>query len=259
MLNNIKILVANFSIIFMVISCGINQDKKEKTILDIQKEKMPIEQALDSLKLRGKNINNFEGSFNFKLQKGKDEYELKGLVKIERGKYIWINLVYFGISMARIKITPEKFLLFEKLGSRYIDKKLSYVLKTYAPLLKYKSIENMFIGTDITEVLKGKYKIENKPYRQFLISEDNIKNNIEKSILIYKSEIMSQMMKDSKSEIKVNYVGLDDNMIPREIKAYFKKGSFSMKLEMEYINVIINQDDMKAPFEIPKGYSSMEI
>lgn len=155
---------------------------------------------------------------NTSINTSEIDMELSGDIRIEKGKQILITVRKFGITGAKVLITPNRISYYETIGNTYYDGNFSFINKKLGTTLDYEKIENLLTG-------KALYNLQDpnlSPYKS--------NNNI--------------VISDKKEDFYIEYT-FDNQM--RLLKELIKP-----LVEDHYLNIQYQGNQQKNQLEIPK-------
>ncbi len=158
---------------------------------------------------------------NTSINTSEIDMELSGDIRIEKGKQILITVRKFGITGAKVLITPNRISYYETIGNTYYDGNFSFINNKLGTTLDYEKIENLLIG-------KALYNLQESnltPYKS--------NNNI--------------LISDKKTDYLIEYT-FDNQM--RLLKELIKP-----LVEDQYLNIQYQGNQQKNQLEIPKTVS----
>jgi len=258
----IKYLIS-FLIIISLSGCNLfkksiknNENKNEKKINKIS----------EKVNLNTLNYNTFSTTFSGNYKDDKNQFPLKGILKIKKDSFIWITLrPFLGIEVARILLTPEKINYIDKLKKQYFSENYTYFKKKFGIKIDYKTAEALFSDKIVTFSNKKlsdykfnktengfNFEIQNKINQQIFVHTLFISNNF----LLKQNKLFS---KDLSKSIFVNYdkfTEINTQKFPLEITIDTKNKNSKGQIIINYKNIKTN-NTIKAKFVIPKNYKKV--
>lgn len=250
-----------FLIILTTISCNIFKKNINKKDNAFEKKILNIEKRVNSGIL---NFNTFSASFSGKYSDNKQIMPLKGLIKIEKNKFIWVTIrPFLGIEVARILLTDDSIKFINKINNQYFTEDYNYLKKQYGFSLNYNEIEAFFTNRIITfpstEELK-KYTILDNDTVITLQKESTILNqSYIHSLIIDKNYFLIENTLTQKDKLKQinliysNFTQVQTKYFPLKMIINAKNRNQNGRITIDYKNIKINTS-VSAKFTIPKNY-----
>ncbi len=178
-------------------------------------------------------------------------------LRMERGKIIWINAF---LNMIRIKITPDKVQMYNKIDQTYFDGDFSLIKQLLGIDLDFSNLENLLLGdtffkhnsSSLNQVKDNSgYKL--KPFK--LDPTLDVFYRINPFYFKMKTQEISHLKEEI--HLKVNYDDfqeINQQLIPSKMAITINEkqnNAFIIKLNLK--SVSLNQS-IRFPFKLPKGY-----
>ena len=190
--------------------------------------------------------------------------KLKASLRMVKDSVIWLSFSKIGFPIAKIMITPERVLFYEKISKTYFDGNFELISESLGADFDFQKIQNLFIGEALMNLKSEKYlvevqhnlyalkpKISNELFdTSFWINPYNFK--------LIKEEIQNPN-KDQRLTIKYDvFTEVNESLFPTgfEINAVDKKRKTF--IDVKYKNVIFDTT-MRFPFKIPNSYKKIEL
>lgn len=181
-------------------------------------------------------------------------------LRIKKGEVIWMSARILGITMAKVKITPQRVQFYEKLNKRGFDGDFRIIAEYLGEPLNFKQIEDILLGNAMEE-LDGSYafSIEQNVYkftrdgmiaRLIQLRPDNFR--VDKQQLFKKSD------QSSLSIVYSDYQKVASRTIPEEINVDAIMGEDHRKVELDYKAVEFDQP-LTFPFSFPGNVEIIEL
>lgn len=180
-------------------------------------------------------------------------------IRIQKGETILISLKKFGITGAKVLITPDRVSYYESLTGTHYDGNFSFLSDFLGTDLNYNKVENLLIGTSIFDLAEEELttKVEDGVYK--LYKEDD------KLSLIFvldglarmKQEVINQ--KGSTDKLVIDYLTYQTEnqiVLPKDllIRA-MQKHDTNLKVQYKKVNVNPN---ISFPYNIPNGSKAIK-
>ena len=183
-------------------------------------------------------------------------------IRIKKDERILVIVRFFGVTMAKAMITPEKVSYYEKINGKYFEGDYSLLSRWLGTDLDFQKVQNLFLGLTLDDLTKGRYEesVENNLYK--LKSRNN--GTTEKEFLfegnnfLLKKEILAQ--KDQGRSLEINYLSHKESskgIMPFDIsiQAWQKD---KVVLEIGY-NSVSFDESLSFSYDVPKGYEQIFI
>ncbi len=176
------------------------------------------------------------GNVDYEDQNG--SYSPTAEILIEKGKQILISIKYFGVSGAKVYLTPERASYYEILGSTYYDGDYQFISKLLGTTVSYENVENLLLGKAFYDLNEYDYTKENKDQLALKLNQFLVK-----LMLGNRNEILStEVTQDKKSDkFVLSYPSYQMNsnlFLPKEININaVQKNNIRIKIDYRKINV----------------------
>ncbi|HUH26373.1 MAG TPA: DUF4292 domain-containing protein [Flavobacterium sp.] len=176
------------------------------------------------------------GNVTYEDQNG--SYAPTAEIQMEKGKQILISIKYFGISGAKVYLTPERASYYEVLGGTYYDGTYQFISDMLGTEVRFENVENLLLG-------KAFYNLNRYDYTKEKNDQLALKLNqfLVKLILGTRNEIVSTEVTQQKSADKFvisypSYQTATNLFLPKEINIQaFQKNDIHIKIDYRKINV----------------------
>lgn len=185
-------------------------------------------------------------------------------LRIEKDKIIWLNAGVFGVSLARVKITPSKVSYYSKITNEYFDGDFSLLSDLLGTDLDFQKVQNLLLG----EVL---YNLNEAPYKvsvhdsSYVLQPKKQKELFEIFFVLDPSyfKVKSQQISQPKElrHLQIDYLSHQDvekQTLPERIKVVATEATNEVTIDLEFKNVSLN-DALRFPFKIPSGFDKIEL
>lgn len=234
-------------LIVFLSSCKVLKNTSNDSISDTKHKKLE--------KLIEKNKFKFD-DFSSKVRVIYNKQNFTAHLRMKKDSIIWISLTGpFGIEGARIKITPSRFEMIDRLNREYHNKALSYIRNYFPVELDYSMIESLITGNFLEKSIK-KQKIETKGGEYFVEGDiDNLTTNY--SLSAY-GRLINIDIKDKNSIFGLNidftnYEIVDNQTFSLRRLFSIKKLEDENVLDLKFYKIQIEKN--KYPFKVPKEYA----
>ena len=177
-------------------------------------------------------------------------------LRMERGKIIWINAF---LNMIRIKITPDKVQMYNKIDKTYFDGDFSLIKQLLGIDLDFSNLENLLLGdtffkhnSSSLNQVKDNSGYTLKPYK--LDPTLNVLYRINPFYFKMKTQEISHLKEEI--HLKVNYDDfqeINQQLIPSKMAITINEKQNNTFIKLNLKSVSLNQS-IRFPFKLPKGY-----
>lgn len=177
-------------------------------------------------------------------------------LRMERGKIIWINAF---LNMIRIKITPDKVQMYNKIDKTYFDGDFSLIKQLLGIDLDFSNLENLLLGdtffkhnSSSLNQVKDNSGYTLKPYK--LDPTLNVLYRINPFYYKMKTQEISHLKEEI--HLKVNYDDfqeINQQLIPSKMAITINEKQNNTFIKLNLKSVSLNQS-IRFPFKLPKGY-----
>ena len=165
------------------------------------------------------------------------------------------------VPIAKILMTNERFVFYEKFQKNYIDEELSQVSK----LLNLKSpvnlLQNILFGTPVIDINKSKWeRIQNSNY-YVLQSSKGIQTTLfinPKTFQLEQQRIFIPLLSSLVTFNYRNYKNIDGKIVPSEVLISYIKGNQITRVNLEYSQFDF-PEKLNFPMVIPSDYKRLNL
>ena len=181
-------------------------------------------------------------------------------LRMERGKIIWINAF---LNMIRIKITPDRVQMYNKIDKTYFDGDFSLIKQLLGIDLDFSNLENLLLGdtffkhnSSSLNQVKDNSGYTLKPYK--LDPTLNVLYRINPFYFKMKTQEISHLKEEIR--LKVNYDDfqeINQQLIPSKMAITINEKQNNTFIKLNLKSVSLNQS-IRFPFKLPKGYKLLK-
>ncbi|KGO95407.1 DUF4292 domain-containing protein [Flavobacterium enshiense] len=199
---------------------------------------------------------------NARYEDDKQTQNVTAEIRIKKDERILVIVRFFGITMAKAMITPDKVSYYEKINGKYFEGNYSLLSKWLGTDLDFQKVQNLFLGLALDDLTKGQYveALESNMYK--LKSKNN--GNTEKEFLfeganfLLKKEILTQ--KTEGRSLEIDYLTHKDSpkgIMPFDIAIQAMQKD-KVSLEIGY-NSVSFDEELSFSYDVPDGYEQIFI
>ena len=181
-------------------------------------------------------------------------------LRMDRGKTIWINAF---LNMIRIKITPDRVQMYNKIDKTYFDGDFSFIKQLLGIDLDFSNLENLLLGdtffkhnSSSLNQVKDDSGYTLKPYK--LDPTLNVLYRINPFYFKMKTQEISHLKEEIR--LKVNYDDfqeINQQLIPSKMAITINEKQNNTFIKLNLKSVSLNQS-IRFPFKLPKGYKLLK-
>ena len=201
---------------------------------------------------------------NAKYNNKRTSLKISIKLRLEKDKTIWMSATKLGIPIAKLKITPDRVIYYEKIQKVYFDGDFSLLSKWLGTELDYEKVQNILLGQAVLNLKKGKYISEiNKESYQLTPKKDKELLGIlffmnPENFKLDRQEIRNQ---EKQQLFTVSYPTYKENngeQFPKNINIRATDNKNLTTINIEYRSVEFDRE-LTFPFSIPSGYKEIRL
>ncbi len=199
-----------------------------------------------------------------KYQDKKNTQSLTIKLRMEKDKSIWMSGTYLGFPVAKVLITPNRVMYYEKIKKTYFDGDFRLLSNFLGTEVDFEKLQNLLIGQAIlnlkdkrytSEVEGTSYLIEPKRQEElfdilFWLNPSTFKVN--------KQEIRQPIEQKKLTVSYTEYQKISDEVFPKKINLIAIDKTKRTLLDLEYRAVVFDEK-VTFPFKIPSGYKEIKL
>ena len=173
---------------------------------------------------------------------------VKVQIQVIKDKEICLSVLpLLGIELYRVKITPEKFYIFDKLHKKYCDGSYEYLSALTGADIKYKDIEalltNRLFSLEKGKTVENGYTVEQEPTQYRLKSKSKAQDFEHTFEISPDYKVISTAIQNSQNQhIRVGYkdfVNINKVLFPITVgvEAQLPEQSFNANIEIKKIEI----------------------
>jgi len=262
---NIKITVFIF-LMPALFACNLFKKNIKKNENTNEKKIIQIQNQINKANLK---FNTFSAGFSGSYKDTKQQFPLKGIIKIKKDSFIWITIrPFLGIEIARILITENNIKYIDKIKNQYFEENFDYLHKKFGFSITYELIEalltNKLISYPRNEKLTN-YILKKNNQNFIFQNKTMIKEYSVKHLLVinYKYKLIQNqlLLTDNSKSITINYekfTEINTKQFPLKltIKTINNKTKKNILLNLKNIKT---DEKLNAKFLIPNNYKRIKI
>ncbi len=243
-------------IVFIFSSCS------NKLVVRKNKLESDYETVVKYIKENDKNYKTYSIKYTGRFSSPDMNLRFRGLLRIVKGKKVWISVSPMGIEAARILFTPDKTKVINRKENTFFESDYNYFNKKYDIDIDYQLIENILTNRFLLMPEDSKQKIGETA--DGLIKVDMGGNDSMKQTFVLHPQIKkltSVIFKDYKKQAKLqimfsDYLDVESHTLPGNIHISLEKDNNEISIDLNYKKITIDKS-IKTPFRIPGKYKQV--
>lgn len=178
-------------------------------------------------------------------------------IRIKGDQAIWVSITALaGLEVARILITPDSIKIINRIENSYTKKPFSYVHEFTNKQINFKTLQSLFTGNAISELVTEKADIISAPVLQLSGSLDSLAYSV---FFTDRKKVSQVRLSDAGAsrELKVNYGDfgvISGKEVPQMISIRSQAAKKQIAVDLKYNKISINTPaDM--PFNVSKRFT----
>ena len=246
-----------YLIIGFIFSCKSTQTIASKSALN---SKLKAKQILKTHNKQKSDFTTLQSRLKIELIEGTKSQSHTVTLRMERNQTIWINAF---LNMVRVKITPEKVQMYNKLDRTYFDGDFALIKDFLGVELNFSHIENLLLGHAILSHKPNALKRQPHP-KSYALSPKQQNVLFDVLYLInpgyFKLDGQSIIQFNQNRKLNVEYQTyqeIDEQVFPQEVTVKVDENQKETILKMNLKSVSLNQP-LRFPYKRPTGYKPIE-
>ena len=181
-------------------------------------------------------------------------------LRAEEDEVLWISASMI-VPIAKILMSNERFVFYEKFQKTYIDEDLSKVLKLLNLKSPVKLLQNILYGGIVTDINRVKWdRIQNSNF-YVLQSSKEIQTTLfinPKTFQLEQQRIYIPLLSSLVTFNYRNHKNIDGKTVPSDVLISYIKGNQITKINLEYSQFDF-PENLNFPMEIPSDYKLLTL
>lgn len=197
--------------------------------------------------------------------KGKDELpNINASLRMVKDSIIWMNFSKLGFPIAKLIVTPTEVKFYEKLSKSRFEGDFELISSWLGTSFDFEKVQNLLIGEVLvsleaqklmSSVKDGHYELHPKKRNpifdlKYSIDPEHFKVMKEQISHVEKNQNLTVLYKD--------FHKINESLFPKGFLISAKEGENETIIDVNYKNVQFDVP-LRFPFEIPAGYSNIEL
>ncbi|WP_166461133.1 DUF4292 domain-containing protein [Flavicella sediminum] len=244
---------------FILFSCGANRNLKDRANVVEESSKRVIK-------------NHYKNTFDqetlsadlkINFKKGGSSKSISMSLKLQKDETILLNGSFFGFSILKALITPDRVSYYIKPTKTYYDGDFSSLSKLLGTDVNYEMVQNLLLGDAIVKLNATDYDSTLDQQAHLLTPKQP--NELAKIFfwvhpLNYKIEKQEVISNEKNGFLTINYEdfqNINGTSIPGAISIQAKNDKNNASIHLDYKSIELNKK-LSFPYKIPSGYKRIE-
>ena len=253
-----KVYTFLYSLLLLIIFQGCST--KKNIVSDLPIEGIEISEIIKNSRKTDLKFENLRNRVKVEFDNGRLTQNIILSFRAIEDEVLWISASMI-VPIAKILMTNERFVFYEKFQKNYIDEELSQVSK----LLNLKSpvnlLQNILFGTPVIDINKSKWeRIQNSNY-YVLQSSKGIQTTLfinPKTFQLEQQRIFIPLLSSLVTFNYRNYKNIDGKIVPSEVLISYIKGNQITRVNLEYSQFDF-PEKLNFPMVIPSDYKRLNL
>lgn len=251
--------------VFLFLSSLFSSCKTTQSVINSNakaSEKVKLDQIIKGHNDTFKDFSTLNIRADVKYEDSKNSQSVNADIRIKKDEMIWINIKVFGISGAKVLITPTNVSYYEIINRTYFEGDFALISNWLGTDLDFQKIQNLLLGKALDQISKENFvsKVVDNLYQLNEKNPQDIQKqySFEAGNFLLKNEMITQVSENRNLEISyLSHTIVENNFFPKEIniKANQEK---EVSIAIEFKKFELNKE-APFPFSIPSGYEKVEI
>ncbi len=252
-------LVAIFAVCSLLALAGCKAKKQLAARKSVDTTAKPINTKalkLEAIRAVQTTFTTFSGKAHAALNISGNSYDVTLNIRIKRDERIWISVSVLGIEGARMMITPDSVMMFERQHSTYVKQPFSYLKQSVGSEFNYKMIESALIGNAIPELLNENADLQSAP--EGITITGSLQDFMYKLVTgpdmrVSQTNLDNHNAGQSLQVANSTFIQVDTRVIPSQINISAADKEKTIKADLRYSKTVFDQP-VEFPFTIPARY-----
>ena len=255
----IKYLKYIFVLSVLFTSCKTKKVSTNTTIMSMSTKKIIKNHYSNSFEKK-----TIKARIKAKYQDKKNTQSLVIKLRMEKDKAIWMSGTMLGIPLAKVLITPNRVIYYEKIKKTYFDGDFKLLSNFLGTEVDFEKLQNLLIGQTIFDLTDKRYtsEVEGMSYLIEPKQQEELFDILfwlnPLSFKVNKQEVRQPIEQKKLSVSYTEYQKISDEIFPKTINLIAIDKTNRTLLDLEYRSVVFD-DKVTFPFRIPSGYKEIKL
>jgi hypothetical protein len=242
-----------FAIIILFLLQGCSP--KKTIISDIPSNEIELSEIIKNSRKADLKFENLRNKVKVEFNDGKSIQTINLSLRALENELLWMSATMI-VPIAKILLTNQKILFYEKFQKTYINQDLDLIMRTLGIKNPVEIFQNILFGNPILDTGKADWvMVENSNY-YVLKSSKSVQSTLFINPETFKLEQQRIYLPFLSSLITINYSNykiLEGKIFPNNVLISYIKGSEIIKINLEYSQFDF-PEKLTFPMEIPTDY-----
>ena len=245
--------IVSYLLILIIVIEGCTT--KKKIASDFPVNDIEVTEIIKATKGNELNFKNIRNRIKVEYDNGRLNQNISLNFRALEKEVMWLS-ASMVIPIAKILMSNERVVFYEKFQKTYIDQEISQIMKIAGIKKPVEAIQNLLYGRPMIDINKGRWgKVENSSF-YILKSSSIIQNTLFINPRTYQLNQQRIFIPILSSLITVsynNYRDYEGRSIPNNVLISYIKGDQIIKINLEYSQIDF-PENLTFPMEIPADY-----
>ncbi len=245
--------IVSYLLILIIVIEGCTT--KKKIASDFPINDIEVTEIIKATKGNELNFKNIRNRIKVEYDNGRLNQNISLNFRALEKEVMWLS-ASMVIPIAKILMSNERVVFYEKFQKTYIDQEISQIMKIAGIKKPVEAIQNLLYGRPMIDINKGRWdKVENSSF-YILKSSSIIQNTLFINPRTYQLNQQRIFIPILSSLITVsynNYRDYEGRSIPNNVLISYIKGDQIIKINLEYSQIDF-PENLTFPMEIPADY-----
>ncbi len=247
-----------YSVLLLIILQGCST--KKVIVSDLPLTGIEISEIIKNSRKTDFTFENLRNRVKIEFDNGRLTQNIILSLRAEEDKVLWMSASMI-VPIAKILMSNERFVFYEKFQKTYIDEDLSKVLKLLNLKNPVKLLQNILYGGPVIDINKVKWdRIQNSNY-YVLQSSQEIQTTLfinPKTFQLEQQRIFIPLLSSLITFNYRNYKNVDGKSVPNQVLISYIKGRRITRINLEYSQFDF-PENLNFPMEIPSDYKRINL
>lgn len=197
-----------------------------------------------------------------RFEDDRQTHNVSAEIRVLKDEKILVSVRFFGITMAKALITPEKVQYYSKPESEYFEGDYSTLSRWLGTDLDYIKVQNLLTGLAMDNLSQGEYasSLEDGLYKLSKLESGTMKAFLfEASRMLIKRQMIDQPAKNRSLAVRYpSHTPHDKAILPAAIEIDAHQDQKKTSIKINYTGVSFDED-LSFPYSVPGDYQRIFI
>jgi hypothetical protein len=247
-----------YSVLLLIVFQGCST--KKNLVSDFPIAGIEISEIIKNSRKTGFTYENLRNRVKVEFDNGRVTQNIILSFRAIEDKVLWLSASMI-VPIAKILMTNERFVFYEKFQKNYVDEDLSQLSKLLNLKNPVNFLQNILFGSPVIDINKVKWeKIQNSNY-YVLQSSKEIQTTLfinPKTFQLEQQRIYIPLLSSLVTFNYRNYKNIDGKTVPSDVLISYIKGNQITKINLEYSQFDF-PENLNFPMEIPSDYKLLTL